>query len=103
MGVTLDELERRRTLYRAGHEQQALAGWPAHPAYAMGNERLSCALCVLASRSDIENGARHNPELLQALVDMEMESGFSFRQDLRLADLNLHTQPAAYQIEGKHG
>jgi hypothetical protein len=59
----------------------------------MGNQRLSCAMCVLASRADIANGARHNPDLLAELVRMEEESGFSFRQDLRLGQLDLTQAP----------
>lgn len=33
-----------------------------HKAYELGNQRLSCALCVLASLNDLINGATHNPE-----------------------------------------
>jgi hypothetical protein len=54
--------------------------WQFHPAYAMGNERLSCALCVLGSVNDIKNGIRHNPELADTLIDMEIQSGFTFKQ-----------------------
>ncbi len=94
MGTSRVDLERCQELYRLGRHAEAFDGWRAHPAYVMGNHRLSCAICVLASRSDIANGARHNPALYQALVQMELESGFSFRQDLRLADLAL-AQPAS--------
>jgi 3'-phosphoadenosine 5'-phosphosulfate sulfotransferase (PAPS reductase)/FAD synthetase len=87
MGTSTDDLERRRTLYRDGCETEALDGWPAHPAYVFGNQRLSCALCVLASRGDLVNGARHNPELYREYVAIERESGFAFRLDLALADL----------------
>lgn len=90
IGTSTAELQARRQRYRQGQTQEALDGWPAHPAYVMGNQRLSCAICVLASRSDILNGARHNPELYHALVEMEEQSGFSFRQDLKLADLDPH-------------
>lgn len=86
-GTSLDDLERRRRLYRQGDLINALDGWPAHPAYVLGNQRLSCALCVLASRNDLINGARHNPQLYQELVEMEAQSGFTFRQDLSLAEL----------------
>ncbi len=92
MDTTRDDLFRRQDLYRQGRHDEAFVGWPAHPAYVMGNQRLSCAICVLASRSDIRNGALHNPDLYQALVAMEQESGFSFRQDLRLADLGLSAE-----------
>lgn len=87
IGHSLTDVQHRRELYRQGEQEEAFAGWRAHPAYVMGNQRLSCAMCVLASRADITNGARHNPELLAELVRMEDESGFSFRQDLRLGTL----------------
>ena len=45
------------------------------------------ALCILASKEDLRNGAKHNPELYQELVYMEHESGWTFRTDLALANL----------------
>lgn len=86
-GTTLDDVNRRRELYRAGRHEDALWGFPAHPAYVFGNQRLSCALCVLASRNDILCGARHNPEIYREYVAMEEESGFRFRKDLSLSSL----------------
>lgn len=86
-GTTTEEYQQRVRLYNSGHRDEALAGWPAHSAYIRGNERLSCALCVLASRNDLINGARHNPELYRQLVEMEKLSGWKFRQDLSLAQL----------------
>jgi 3'-phosphoadenosine 5'-phosphosulfate sulfotransferase (PAPS reductase)/FAD synthetase len=88
-GTDINDLRERQALHRLGHEVLALDGWPGHPAYVYGNERLSCALCVLASRNDLRNGAKHNPELFQELVAMERESGFTFRQDLALAELEV--------------
>lgn len=61
--------------------------YQGHPAYALGNQRLSCALCVLASRNDLMNGARWNPHIYQALVDIELQSGFTFTQKTSLKDL----------------
>lgn len=78
-GHDLEELNERRALYRAGDHERALNGWQMHPAYVFGNERLSCALCILGSRNDIENGARHNSELLSVYADWERETGFTFR------------------------
>jgi hypothetical protein len=93
IGHPLADVQHRRGLYRRGDHAAAFDGWTAHPAYVMGNQRLSCAMCVLASRADIANGARHNPDLLAELVRMEEESGFSFRQDLRLGQLDLTQAP----------
>lgn len=57
-------------------ETIAAAGQTPHPAYAAGNDRLSCVFCVMASRKDIANGARHFPELLQRYVDLEHKTGY---------------------------
>lgn len=61
--------------------------WAYHPAYAYGNSRLSCALCVLADKTDLTNGATHNPELFRALVDIEIKTGFAFQKGKPLYDL----------------
>lgn len=85
-GTSSYELARRQADYAAG-DVAALDGWPAHPAYVLGNQRLSCALCVLASNNDIRNGATHHPELYQALRRMEIQSGWTFRAGHSLADI----------------
>lgn len=49
------ELLRRQALFAQDSEElkrQALDGWPCHPAYVYGNERVSCAICILGSRND---------------------------------------------------
>lgn len=86
-GTSREELTRRQAEYRAGDVAAALEGWSAHPAYVYGNQRLSCALCVLASSGDIRNGAKHNPELYQELRRMEIASGFTFKAKQSLADI----------------
>ncbi len=86
-GTSREELARRRELYQAGDVSAALDGWPAHPAYVYGNERLSCALCVLASDGYIRNGAQHNPVLYQELRRMEGESGYTVKHKRSLADI----------------
>jgi 3'-phosphoadenosine 5'-phosphosulfate sulfotransferase (PAPS reductase)/FAD synthetase len=86
-GHSVEDLERRQALYRDGQFAEAFTGWLAHPAYVMGNERLSCSICILASKNDIVNGAAHNPELYQRYVEVEQETGFTFRVGLSLADL----------------
>lgn len=86
-GTSSADLARRQRLYQAGHQAEALHDWPAHPAYVYGNERLSCALCILGSKNDLRNGARHNPALYQQYVQMEQATGFSFRADFALGDL----------------
>lgn len=87
IGHTMEDLDRRRRLYDAGFESASLEGWMGHPAYVYGNERLSCVFCVLGSRNDLLNGARHHPEKLQYLIGLQERSGFTFRKDLDLTDL----------------
>jgi 3'-phosphoadenosine 5'-phosphosulfate sulfotransferase (PAPS reductase)/FAD synthetase len=61
--------------------------WPFHPAYAMGNDRVSCMFCVLGSLNDLQNAARHNPKLLNEMIDMEDQSGFTFKNKWSLKNL----------------
>jgi 3'-phosphoadenosine 5'-phosphosulfate sulfotransferase (PAPS reductase)/FAD synthetase len=86
-GTSSLDLRRRQALYREGRSEGALDGWPAHSAYVYGNERLSCALCVMGSKNDLRNGAMHNPGLFRVLTGMERESGFSFKSGKALSDL----------------
>lgn len=55
----------------------AQAGQQLHPAYEIGNERLSCVFCFMACRSDLRNGAEHNPALYAKYVDMEHRTGYT--------------------------
>jgi 3'-phosphoadenosine 5'-phosphosulfate sulfotransferase (PAPS reductase)/FAD synthetase len=97
IGTSAEDLARRQALYAAGNVEEALAGWQAHPAYVYGNQRVSCSLCVLASRNDLRVGALHNPELFRTYVQMERESGFTFQHGKSLADVapELLTEGAA--------
>lgn len=64
-------------------------GLPMHEAYARwGSSRLSCALCVFSSRSDIQATLSHDPNhaLLHTLVGMENRMGFAFQQNAWLSD-----------------
>ena len=53
------------------------AGQEPHYAYALGNERLSCVFCIMASRNDMINGARHNQPLLEEYADLELKTGYT--------------------------
>ncbi len=93
-GASLEELEERRLLYRRGVDQQdaalrerSLAGWPAHPAYVYGANRLSCSLCILADLQTLRAGAYHQPDYYRALVWLEITSGFPFQPSRWLADV----------------
>lgn len=65
----------------------------AHPAYTLGNRRLSCACCVLASVNDLLNGAAHNPDTYRELCRIEAVTGYSFRKDFWLSDLKPELLP----------
>ena len=86
-GSSLSDLERRQKLYAEGQAEEALTGWQAHPAYVFGNQRLSCVFCILASKNDLVNGARHNPELFREYVAIERDSGFTFQNGKSLESL----------------
>lgn len=49
------------------------AGQVPHPAYAAGNDRLSCAFCIFGSRNDLRNAKAEKPELYQRYIDLEIE------------------------------
>lgn len=63
------------------------AGTPHHPAYDQGMSRLSCALCVLASRDDLIRGVRLRPRLAAQYAALEAEIDYKFRADMSMADL----------------
>lgn len=63
------------------------AWWPFHPAYPYGNDRVSCVFCVLGCIGDLSVGAEHRPELLEELISMEEESGFTFKNNFSLKSL----------------
>lgn len=71
------------------HEAQKFAAacdFPAHVAYMLGNERLSCALCVLGSKGDVKRGAYWNPEVRDEIIKIEEVTGYSFTQTVRIGD-----------------
>jgi 3'-phosphoadenosine 5'-phosphosulfate sulfotransferase (PAPS reductase)/FAD synthetase len=100
-GTSADRLEQHRAIYRQAWDTstapwtlvrpekiaEALAGWPCHPAYVYGNERVSCALCVLATKGDLANGARHQPDLFFHLLDLEVRGGSTFKNGWSLGQL----------------
>lgn len=62
-------------------------GLPRHEAYDRGNERVSCAICVLAKEGDICNGARACPELAGRYLEIERKYGFTFMHKKSLKDI----------------
>lgn len=69
-----------------------------HEAYQHGNQRLSCALCVLASLNDLINGAAHNPNTYREYCRIEAVTGYSFRKGFWLSDLKPELLPESTLI-----
>ena len=64
------------------------SGLRVHRAYIdHGMPRLSCRLCVLASRSALIASARANPQLARRYREVEAEIGHRFRRDLSMAQI----------------
>lgn len=61
--------------------------WEYHPAYVYGNDRVSCAICVLANENDLRIGIEYNPDIYQEIVRLEEESGFTFRSDKSIVEV----------------
>lgn len=57
------------------------AGQEPHFAYALGNERLSCVFCIMASKNDLRNGARQDPNLLEQYHQMEVKTGYTMHMN----------------------
>lgn len=57
------------------------AGQHPHYAYELGNERLSCVFCIMASRNDLKNGATHHPELLEQYAALETRTGYTMHMN----------------------
>lgn len=87
LGSSMEDLARRRSLWALGARQEAMDGWNAHVAYLIGNERLSCSLCVLATDEDLANGAEYNPALFELYTEWERETGMDFQKDRPLSGL----------------
>jgi 3'-phosphoadenosine 5'-phosphosulfate sulfotransferase (PAPS reductase)/FAD synthetase len=66
----------------------ACNGQRAHYAYALGNQRLSCIVCIFGSRNDLRNGARYNPAVVAEYQAAEAHTGYTMHMSQRsLVDL----------------
>ncbi|MBJ9129232.1 phosphoadenosine phosphosulfate reductase domain-containing protein [Citrobacter freundii] len=57
------------------------AGQEPHYAYALGNERLSCVFCIMASRNDLKIGGAHHPDLLEQYAALEGKTGYTMHMN----------------------
>lgn len=62
-------------------------GQTAHPAYAEGNERLSCMFCIMGSKNDLQNAARLRPDLARTYIELEKKIDHTFTAKQSLADI----------------
>lgn len=60
------------------------SGVPYHRAYDLGMPRLSCCFCIYAGEDALVVAAQHNPELADAYVDVERQTGFRFKEHLSM-------------------
>ena len=64
------------------------AGQEPHPAYANGNERLSCLFCIYASKRDLRNASIAHPEVYARYLELEERTGYPMHLDRKpLAEL----------------
>lgn len=84
-GMNMKDAEVARQIYSITREVPDW--WPFHPAYAFGNERVSCMFCILGSINDLRVGSKHNPELLNTMIGMEEYSDATFKNNWSLKTL----------------
>ena len=70
------------------------AGQTPHPAYAAGNQRLSCIFCIMASRNDLAHGRQAHPRLFARLVELERRTGYA---------MHMSRKPLAQLVGTFHG
>jgi 3'-phosphoadenosine 5'-phosphosulfate sulfotransferase (PAPS reductase)/FAD synthetase len=68
-------------------EDIEISGVRHHPAYDAGMPRLSCAFCVLASRSALVLAAQQLPELAQTYADLEDRIGHTIQNGLSMKEV----------------
>lgn len=86
-GTSSEDLSERRLMYNDGMHEEALNGWPCHPCYVYGMDRMSCCFCIFGSKAQLTIAKKHNPELHSEYVDIELVSGYTFKNDLALVDI----------------
>lgn len=63
------------------------AGLPRHPAYALGQSRASCVLCIYLTPAELVRAARANPLLAQFYALVEVTIGHRFRMNKAMVDV----------------
>lgn len=63
------------------------AGVQRHPAYALGQSRASCVLCIYLSPAELVRAAQANPLLAQFYALVEVTIGHRFRMNKAMVDV----------------
>lgn len=63
------------------------SGCDHHVAYDLGMPRLSCCFCIFAPKAALLLAGYHNRELLKQYTAIERETGFTFKQDVSLCEV----------------
>lgn len=84
-GLNESNLSTARLLFKEGGE--IVNWWAFHPAYVMGNERVSCKFCILGALNDLQVAAKDDVELLDIMIAMEKEGGSTFKNKWSLEEL----------------
>lgn len=63
------------------------SGVAHHRAYDLGMGRLSCCFCIFAPKAALMIAGQHNPDLLNAYVEVEQRISHTFRKELTLASV----------------
>lgn len=63
------------------------SGCEHHVAYDLGMPRLSCCFCIFAPKAALLLAGYHNRALLETYCEIERETGFTFKQDVSLCDV----------------
>lgn len=58
-----------------------------HRAYDLGMPRLSCVFCIMAPKAALVLAGKHNSELLDEYVEVELNIGHRFREELSMSDV----------------
>jgi 3'-phosphoadenosine 5'-phosphosulfate sulfotransferase (PAPS reductase)/FAD synthetase len=66
-----------------------------HYAYDLGMPRLSCVFCIFAPKAALLIAGKHNRALLAEYVRVERETGYSFKADASLADIEAELEAGA--------
>jgi len=71
----------------------AAANQTPHPAYALGNRRLSCLFCFMAHKNDLQNAAEQHPEVYREFLETEAVTGYTFHISRKPLDEIVGFQP----------